>query len=86
MAIAVGSGIYVKKIFKQHHSLVIVIPPAIARGLGVKRGDYLVLDPFMDKTHCVMFKWERKVESKNADFGRGDIEDQGGRLQPEGGA
>jgi len=86
MGIAVASGVFIKKIFKQHHSLVMVIPPAIARGLGVKRGDYVVLRPFADPLCVELFKWARESESKNADCGRGDIEDQGGCLQSEGGA
>lgn len=77
---------YVKKIYKQHRSLVVVIPPAIARGMGVKRGDYIVLRPFADPMYVELFKWVAETGRKNADYGRGDIEDQGGCLQSEGGA
>jgi len=49
-----------KRIFKQHNSLVVVLPVLIRRKLGIKRGDYL------------LFEWSDKSKTVRIDRFRGN--------------
>ena len=52
-----------KKIFRQHNSLVVVIPVLIRRKLGIKKGDYL------------LFEWSEKSKKVEIDRFRGNAKD-----------
>ncbi len=53
-----------KRIFKQHNSLVVVLPVLIRRKLGLKKGDYL------------LFEWSDKSKSVKIDRFRGNAKDE----------
>ena len=52
-----------KRIFKQHNSLVVVLPILIRRKLGIKKGDYL------------LFEWTEKSKKVEIDRFRGNAKD-----------
>ena len=52
-----------KKIFRQHNSLVVVIPVLIRRKLGIKKGDYL------------LFEWTDRSKKVKIDRFRGNAKD-----------
>ncbi len=53
-----------KRIFKQHNSLVVVLPILIRRKLGLKKGDYL------------LFEWSVKSNKVKIDRFRGNAKDE----------
>ncbi len=53
-----------KRIFKQHNSLVVVLPILIRRKLGIKRGDYL------------LFEWSEQSERVTIDRFRGNAKNE----------
>ena len=52
-----------KKIFKQHNSLVVVLPVLIREKLNIKRGDYL------------LFEWTDRSKKVKIDRFRGNAKD-----------
>ena len=53
-----------KRIFKQHNSLVVVLPVLIRRKLDIKKGDYL------------LFEWSEKSKKVEIDRFRGNAKNE----------
>ncbi len=53
-----------KKIFRQHNSLVVVLPILIRRKLGIKKGDYL------------LFEWTERSKKVKIDRFRGNSKNE----------
>lgn len=59
----------VKKVFRQHHSLVIVLPLFLRRRLGIHQGDHVLFQVEDDGDKRVIFS---KLDLKGAEHGRGN--------------
>lgn len=69
----------IKRIFKQHASRVVTLPPVMCRGLELDRGDYLVFEWDEKKKFMKVYKWHKGVERSYADYGATNLRNQGGR-------
>lgn len=58
----------VKRVYRQHHSLVIVLPLYLRRLLGIQKGDYVLFQIEEDGDKRITFS---KLDLKGADHGRG---------------
>lgn len=76
----------VKKVFKQHSSVVVTLPVLLRRDLGIERGDHLVFEWDPTGNFAKVYKWHRGVKRRYADYGTEDLRHQGGGKQSERGA
>lgn len=76
----------VKKVFKQHNSLVVTLPLLMRRDLGIQRGDHLVFEWDPKSKFCKVFKWHKKVERSYPDYGNEDLRHSDRREQSQGGS
>lgn len=55
----------VKRIYRQHNSVVVVVPVAVREALGLKKGDYVSFSWDEGATACTL----AKVEPREVDHG-----------------
>ena len=67
----------IKKVFKQHNSLVVTLPVVVRKDLGVERGDYLVFEWVPNAPFVKLYKHHQGVERRYADYGSKDLRHQG---------
>ena len=71
---------FIAKVYRQHNSLVIVVPQAVCIALGVKRGDHMV---FTWRQQEGKFKFSKFIPKGAIDVqssGSSDRKDTGGRI------
>lgn len=74
----------IKRVFRQHTSLVTVVPLAVRKLLGIKQGDY-VFFTWSRGRKCVRFgKVELRKGRSNGDKRYTNRSDRGGRVCAEG--
>lgn len=78
------SDMCIKKVFKQHNSLVVTLPVLLRRDLGIERGDHLVFEWDGESSLCEVYKWHEGVERSYADYGSTNLKDQSRRISAKG--
>ncbi len=71
---------YIAKVFKQHNSLVIVVPHVVCIALNVKSGQYLVLTWLQSEGAFKVTKFKLEGEKEDGSKGHTDKSDKGGRT------
>lgn len=66
----------IKRVFKQHNSLVVTLPWWFRRWMKVERGDYLVFEQDDEGGQVKVYKWHKGVERSYPDYGRKNIRDR----------
>ncbi|MBA7674186.1 hypothetical protein ES703_82393 [subsurface metagenome] len=53
-------GIHIRRVRRQHSSVVVVIPVLVRRALGIKAGDYVIFNGHKGDNIVELMKWEKK--------------------------
>lgn len=67
----------IKRVFKQHASLVVTIPWFVRSELEVRRGDYVVFELDEKKKVAKFYKWHQGVERSYPDYGGKNLSNSG---------
>ena len=71
---------YVKKVFRQHGSLVVTLPFHVRQRLSIERGDYVVFEVNNERKSVKFYRWRRGVSKSRADYGGARLQDSQRRL------
>jgi len=71
----------VKRVFRQHNSLVIVVPVAVRTLLGVSRGDYVYFSWVRGRKTVRFGKVDLSKEFRDGRTKRAVRKDRGGRIR-----
>ena len=76
--------VYVKRVYKQHNSLVITLPFTVRQRLSIERGDYVVFEVNNERKSVKFYRWRRGVSKSRADYGGARLQDSQRRLHAKG--
>ena len=65
----------IKRVFKQHASLVVTVPDFVKRHLDIQKGDYVVFEWDPGDESAKFYKWHKGVERSHPDYGYKDLRD-----------
>ena len=81
-----GAWYYVKRVFKQHGSLVVTLPAHMCKNLDFKRGDYVVFEVDYDEKAVKFYRWHKRCPKKFPDYYGADFDRAVGCARPKAGA
>ena len=75
---------YIKRVFRQHGSLVVTLPIAVKKNLSIERGDYVVFEVNHGRKSVKFYRWRRGVPKHRSDYGFASLPDSQRSLHAEG--
>ena len=73
--------ISIKRVFKQHASMVVTVPLIVRSRLDIERGDYVVFEYDEDEDVVKFYKWHKGMERSYPDYGHEDLRHKGGKKR-----